>query len=75
MSVLAALVPGATVWLVIAASGVGWLIAVAVATATSRGTLFGPRHVVRWWLRAWLPRLMILAFWGVAGWHVFCQRP
>lgn len=66
-----AIVPGAVVWLAIAACTVAWL-AFLVATARS---LPGPRRVVRWLLESWVPRLTILAAWAAAGWHIFCQRP
>ena len=68
---MAAVVPGTVVWLVLAGSAVVWLTAVAL----SAGRLVSPRRVVRWFLGSWLSRGMILAAWGVAGWHVFCQRP
>jgi hypothetical protein len=64
-------VPGTVVWLALAGSAVVWLAAVAL----SAGRLVGPRQVVRWFLASWLSRGVILAAWGIAGWHVFCQRP
>jgi hypothetical protein len=66
-----ALVAGAAVWLVIAAGAGGWFAVVAL----SRGLLIGPRRIMRWLLSAWLPRIVLLAVWGAAGWHIFCQRP
>jgi hypothetical protein len=69
--VSAALVPGAIVWLALAAGAVAWLVAVML----SAGRLVGPRQVGRWLLGSWLSRGIILAAWGAAGWHIFCQRP
>jgi hypothetical protein len=66
-----AVVPGAVVWAVIAGSVVVWLSVLAL----SRGALVGPRRLARWMLGSWLSRGLILAAWGAAGWHVFCQRP
>jgi hypothetical protein len=69
--VIVAVVTGATVWLVLFGATAAWLVVVAV----SRGSLFGPRPIVRWLLSCWLSRLAALAVWGIAGWHIFCQRP
>jgi hypothetical protein len=62
---------GAAVWLVIASGGAVWLAALVMA----RGSLIGPIRVMRWLLSSWLPRLVVLAAWAAAGWHLFCQRP
>jgi hypothetical protein len=62
---------GAGVWLVIVVGTVVWLAVVVLG----RADRFGPRAIVRWFLSAWVPRIMILTFWGAAGWHIFCQRP
>jgi hypothetical protein len=67
----AAIVPGAVVWLALAGSAAVWLGVLAL----SAGRLVGPRQVVRWFLGSWLSRGVILAAWGAAGWHIFCQRP
>jgi hypothetical protein len=66
-----ALVEGAAVWLAIVGCGAVWLGVLLVA----RGTLIGPLRVVRWFLGSWFSRLTVLVFWGMAGWHIFCQRP
>jgi hypothetical protein len=66
-----AVVPGTVVWLTLAGSAVVWLGVVAL----SAGRLVGPRRVLRWFLGSWLSRGLILAAWGAAGWHIFCQRP
>jgi hypothetical protein len=66
-----AIVAGAKVWIVILVCGVLWLAAVLL----SRGALLGPRAIAHWLLGAWLPRIVVLSFWGAAGWHIFCQRP
>jgi hypothetical protein len=63
--------PGSVVWLSLAAGVVGWLAILALAPRT----LVGPRRVVHWLLASWPSRLMILAAWAAAGWHMFCQRP
>jgi hypothetical protein len=68
---MSAVAPGTVVWLALAGSVVVWLGVVALAD----GRLVGPRRVVRWLLGSWLSRAMILAAWGAAGWHIFCQRP
>ena len=58
--------------LVVAGRGVvAWLTVLAL----DHGTLIGPRRVIHWFLASWPSRLMILAAWAGAGWHVFCQRP
>ena len=66
-----AIVPGAVVWSVIAGVVVVWL----AALARGRGALVGPHSVARWLLGSWLSRGLVIAAWGAAGWHVFCQRP
>ena len=63
---------GAAVWIGLAAALVLWLAATQVA---------GPAHlpsitaVARWFLQCWLGRVLLLAAWAGAGWHLFCQRP
>jgi hypothetical protein len=57
--------------LVLAVAGLTW----AVATAMAHRSLIGPRRALRWLLASWPTRLATLAAWGVAGWHIFCQRP
>lgn len=61
---------GAVVWTVI---GAGWLAWTGLTTAVDR--LPGPASVVRAFLGSWTGRLIALAAWGGAGWHLFCQRP
>jgi hypothetical protein len=68
-----AVVPGTVVWAVLAGSVVVWLAV--LAFAAGRGRLVGPLRVVQWFLSSWLSRGLILAAWGAAGWHIFCQRP
>jgi hypothetical protein len=63
--------PGTIVWLVLAAMLVSWLTVLAVTS----GRFAGPRRVLRWLIGSWLSRCVILAAWGAAGWHIFCQRP
>lgn len=69
--ITAAAVAGAVVWLVIAGCAVAWLGVLALR----RGALPGPKSVARWFLASWVPRVAVLAAWGAAGWHIFCQRP
>jgi hypothetical protein len=67
----ATVVAGAWVWLALAAAASVWLIILAVAP----GRLVGPKPLRQWLLASFVPRLALLAAWGAAGWHVFCQRP
>ncbi len=69
---MSAVVVGGVVWAVLAAAVVGWLVFTQVAGGRR---LPGVSDVVRWFLRCWLGRLLLLAGWAGAGWHVFCQRP
>jgi hypothetical protein len=66
----ATIAPGAIVWLTLAVCTLAWL---AVATFTSARV--DARRLVRWLVASWLPRFVMLAAWGAAGWHIFCQRP
>jgi hypothetical protein len=66
-----AIVPGDVVWLVLAGVAIVWLAAVALAP----GTLLGVRRLLHWLLGSWLSRCLVIAAWGAAGWHIFCQRP
>ena len=65
-----AVIPGEAVWTVLAVASATWV----VASWRSRG-LVGPGGVVRWFLQSWTGRLVALAAWALAGWHLFCQRP
>jgi hypothetical protein len=65
-----ALVPGEVVWSALAAAVAG----LAVVTSRAR-TLVGPVAVFRWLLGSWAGRVIALAAWAGAGWHLFCQRP
>ena len=67
-----ALVVGAVVWSGLAAALVLWLV---VTTAVGPRRLPTILDVARWFLRCWLGRLLLLAAWAGAGWHLFCQRP
>jgi hypothetical protein len=64
-------VPGTAVWVALGAGVAVWLAVLAL----SAGRFVGPRGVMRWLLGSWLSRGIVLAAWGAAGWHVFCQRP
>lgn len=61
---------GAIVWTVIAAGWVVWL----VVTRFVR-TLPGIGSVVHAFLGSWLGRVVAIAAWAEAGWHLFGQRP
>ena len=66
-----AIVAGATVWLVLLAGIAVW----SAVLVRNRELLLGSRLIVRWFLSSWMPRIALLAFWAIAGWHIFCQRP
>jgi hypothetical protein len=66
------LVLGGAVWVALALLGSAWLVVTIVA---GPGRLPGPVDVVRWFLTCWLGRVLALAAWAGAGWHLFCQRP
>jgi hypothetical protein len=66
-----AIIPGTVVWLVLAGIAVVWLAVLALVP----GSLLGPRRLMRWLLGSWLSRGIVIAAWGAAGWHIFCQRP
>jgi hypothetical protein len=63
---------GAGVWTGLAVAGVAWL---AITLIAGPRRLPGVVDVVRWFLRCWLGRVLTLAAWAGAGWHLFCQRP
>jgi hypothetical protein len=63
---------GAAVWAVLGGVVVVWLL---VTAAAGPQRLPGLVDVVRFFLRSWLGRLLALAAWAGAGWHLFCQRP
>jgi dolichyl-phosphate-mannose--protein O-mannosyl transferase len=66
-----AIVAGATVWLILLAGIAVW----SAVLARHRELLLGSRLIVRWLLSSWMSRIALLAFWAIAGWHIFCQRP
>jgi hypothetical protein len=61
---------GAVVWTVI---GAGWLVWLVVTLLVRQ--LPGIGSVVHAVLGSWLGRVIALAAWAEAGWHVFGQRP
>lgn len=65
-----AVLTGDAVWAALAAGWVLWLF----VAATVRG-LPTPAGIGRWLVASWAGRLLGLALWAEAGWHVFCQRP
>lgn len=66
------LVYGAVVWLVLGVLLAAWLV---VTTLAGPRRLPGIVDVARWFLCSWFGRIVILALWAEAGWHVFGQRP
>lgn len=62
--------PGAIVWSVIGASWLSWL-ALSAAIPRTPGIVRFSRVL----LSSWVVRVAMLGAWGVAGWHLFCQRP
>ena len=69
---MTAVVAGDLVWAVLAAAVAAWLVVTALAGPER---LPGVADVVRWLCSCWLGRLLALAAWAGAGWHLFCQRP
>ncbi len=62
---------GAMIWLALASlAGV-----LALAGALLERHAPSVADVVHWWLESWLGRLLLLALWAEAGFHVFTQRP
>ena len=66
-----AVVAGATVWLILLAGIALW----SAVLARHRELWLGSRLIVRWLLSSWSSRIALLAFWAIAGLHIFCQRP
>lgn len=62
---------GAIIWLTLA----GLTGALALAGALARRFVPSVADVVHWWLESWLGRLLLLALWAEAGFHLFTQRP
>jgi hypothetical protein len=69
--VILAIVAGATVWLILLAGIAVW----SAVLARRRELWLASRLIVRWLLSSWMSRIALLAFWAIAGWHIFCQRP
>lgn len=67
-----AVVAGNVVWAVLAGALVAWVV---VTQVVGDPRLPPITSVLAWWLRCWLGRLLLLAAWAGAGWHLFCQRP
>ena len=64
--------PGAAVWLALVLALGAWTVLTAV---TAQGRLPTVVDVVRWCLESWAGRIVLLAMWAEAGFHVFTQRP
>ncbi len=69
---MTALVLGDAVWAGLALALALWVV---VSALCGPKRLPGFVDVARWWCDSWLGRLLALAGWAAAGWHVFCQRP
>lgn len=67
-----AVVAGDVVWAVLAGVLVAWVVVTEVVRDPRCPRITA---VLSWWLRCWLGRLLLLAAWAGAGWHLFCQRP
>ena len=67
---MTAVLTGDVVWAGLAAAWVVWLV-----VASSVAGLPTPAGVGRWLVSCWAGRLLGLALWAEAGWHLFCQRP
>ncbi len=63
---------GAATWLAIALAALVLLAATTALPAARPAALW---HVVGWFLRCWGGRLVLLALWAEAGFHLLCQRP
>jgi hypothetical protein len=63
---------GDVVWAVLAAALVA-MVVTSLVLGPSR--MPGIAQVAGWFLRSWLGRILALAAWAGAGWHLFCQRP
>ncbi|HTX62509.1 MAG TPA: hypothetical protein VMD28_02645 [Acidimicrobiales bacterium] len=61
---------GAIVWTVIAAAWLAWLVVSRLVRP-----LPGVGSLAHAFLGSWLGRLIALAAWAEAGWHLFGQRP
>lgn len=61
---------GAVVWTVIAAGWVVWLVVTQLVRQ-----LPGIDSVAHAVIGSWLGRVIALAAWAEAGWHLFGQRP
>ncbi len=69
---MSALVEGDALWLGLAVAVLAWVVA---TTLAGPSRLPGLRGIARWICSCWLSRLLALAAWSGAGWHLFCQRP
>jgi hypothetical protein len=65
-----ALVTGDAVWAALATAWVVWLVVASTLPGLPRPAALG-----RWLVASWAGRLLGLALWAEAGWHLFCQRP
>lgn len=66
------MVAGAGVWLVIGVAVASFLVA---TLAIGRRRLPGVLDVAHVFVQCWAGRLLLLALWAEAGWHLFTQRP
>jgi hypothetical protein len=70
LAVWSAVIPGDAVWAALAVAAGTWLVA-----SWRTPSVVGPDGVARWLVGSWAGRLIALAAWAGAGWHLFCQRP
>jgi hypothetical protein len=61
---------GDVVWAVLGALWLGWALLSGLAIS-----LPGPLAALRAVVATRAGRVLALAAWGGAGWHLFCQRP
>ena len=63
--------PGGALWLLLASAFVLWT----VRTGASHRRLVSLPALLRSWLGSRAGRVLLLAAWAEAGWHLLCQRP
>lgn len=63
---------GAAIWLAIGAAALALTGVTAVLRAARPASL---PAVLGWFLRCWGGRVLLLALWAEAGFHLLCQRP
>lgn len=64
--------PGAAIWFVLAGVLAAWIGVTTVARGARLPTIV---DVACFWLESWVGRLVLLALWAEAGFHVLTQHP